>query len=182
MFEMEKTPEKVKKYEDYLIVNSIKHPLKDLIVSLVDKGSVLDIGCGSGIITKALQDKGLDIEGLDASEVAVNICKEKGLKVHLSSIIDFNPGKKYDYIVCLGTLYYLEKFEESFSKIISLLKEGGTLITNFYNPFRKRNDLIEMKVSKKQFKKAIKDNNLIAKKVSGKFYSIIKIYNIQRRN
>ena len=177
-----KIHEKVIKYEDYPIVNSIEHPLKDLIISLIDKGSVLDIGCGSGIIAKALQDKGLDIEGLDASEVAVNICEGKGLKMHLSTILDFNSGKKYDYVICIGTIYYLDKFEENFSKIISLLKEGGTLITNFYNPFRKRNDLIEMKVSKKQFSKAIKDNNLIVKKVIGKFYSIIKIYTLQRRS
>jgi len=179
---MEKTSEKIIKYEDYLVVNSIEHPLKDLIVSLIDKGSVLDIGCGSGIITKALQDKGLDIEGLDASEVAVNICEEKGLKMHLSTILDFNSEKKYNYVMCIGTLYYLDKFEENFNKMVSLLKEGGTLITNFYNPLRRRKDFIEMMVSPKQFKKAIKDNNLIVKKAIGKFYSIIKVYTLQRRS
>ena len=180
MFEMEKTNEKVTKYEDYSIVNIAEHPLKDLIVSLVDNGSVLDVGCGSGVIAKALQDKGLDVEGLDVSEVSVNLCKEKGVKVYLSTILNFNQEKKYDYILCLGTLYYLDKFEDNFSKIISLLKEGGTLLANFYNPLRERDEFVC--VSNKQFKKAIKDNNLIIKKVLGKFYSTIKIYAIQKKS
>ena len=162
-------------YEDYNVVNDDEHPLTNVILNLIPKGKVLDVGCGSGVILKALQEKGLECEGIDPSHVAVKLCKDKGLNVHASTIKDFNPEEKYDYVVCIGTIYYLDDFEENFEKILSFLKPEGKLIINFYNPLRLNKSKF-IKVSYSKFKGAIKKHNLKNKVVFGNLISLIKVY------
>lgn len=44
------------------------------------RGRVLDIGCGAGRHAIYLQEKGLDVTGIDSSPLAVEVCKSRGLK------------------------------------------------------------------------------------------------------
>lgn len=44
------------------------------------RGRVLDIGCGAGRCSLYLQEKGLDVVGIDNSLLAVEVCKLRGLK------------------------------------------------------------------------------------------------------
>lgn len=43
----------------------------------------MDIGCGAGSVAVELQQRGIDIVGLDASPLAAKAAKIRGLKVHL---------------------------------------------------------------------------------------------------
>src|SRR2546421_7639517 len=42
-------------------------------------GRVLDIGCGAGRHALYLQDKGLDVVGIDVSPLAIEVCKRRGV-------------------------------------------------------------------------------------------------------
>ena len=44
------------------------------------KGKVLDIGCGAGRHSLHLQEKGLDVLGIDTSPLAIKVCKLRGLR------------------------------------------------------------------------------------------------------
>lgn len=44
------------------------------------RGRVLDIGCGAGRHALYLQEKGLDILGIDNSPLAIKVCKQRGLR------------------------------------------------------------------------------------------------------
>ena len=60
----------------------------------VDPGSrILDIGCGSGEITKKIKEKGYVVTGLDFSSVAVKLAKSLGLDCRLA---DLDNGIPYD--------------------------------------------------------------------------------------
>ncbi len=50
-------------------------------LQLIDKGPVLDLGCGKGILLEELKKKGIEGIGLDVSEEAVEQAKAKGLDV-----------------------------------------------------------------------------------------------------
>lgn len=65
-------------------------------------GKILDVGCGSGSHSLYLQnERALDVTGLDISEGAIEVAKERGVKqTHCSSIWDFNKAK-YDTILLL---------------------------------------------------------------------------------
>jgi SAM-dependent methyltransferase len=43
-------------------------------------GPVLDLGCGAGRHSLWLQDRGLDVTGVDISPGAVTVCRERGLR------------------------------------------------------------------------------------------------------
>jgi SAM-dependent methyltransferase len=44
------------------------------------KGKVLDVGCGAGRVTLYLQKKGFDVQGIDVSPLAVQVCRLRGVK------------------------------------------------------------------------------------------------------
>lgn len=44
------------------------------------RGCILDIGCGAGRCSLYLQGKGLDVVGTDNSPLAIEVCKQRGLK------------------------------------------------------------------------------------------------------
>lgn len=71
--------------EDFSFVHQYGNSVIELIDA--DKGSsILDLGCGNGALTKALQDKGYLVTGMDTSKELLDIAKEK------YSDIDFMQG------------------------------------------------------------------------------------------
>jgi methionine biosynthesis protein MetW len=77
---------------------------------LIENGSVLDVGCGAGTLLDLLKQKGIEAEGVDISEEAINICLNKGYKV---TIMDMKSGKlpfpdrSFDQVVLLDVLEHL---------------------------------------------------------------------------
>lgn len=49
-------------------------------LELIQKGPVLDVGCGDGLFLSLCRGKGIDARGVDFSNVAVSHCREQGLK------------------------------------------------------------------------------------------------------
>ena len=43
------------------------------------RGRVLDVGCGAGRVAVHLQERGLDVVGIDVSPLAVEIARRRGL-------------------------------------------------------------------------------------------------------
>ncbi len=96
------------------------------------KGQVLDIGCGAGSHALFLQKKGLAVTGIDSSQGAITVCKQRGLNntVH-ENILDYK-GQTFDTLLLLmngiglaGTLKGLYKF---FVKLKPLLNHGGQIL------------------------------------------------------
>lgn len=79
-------------------------------LEMVGEGSVLDLGCGDGMLLDSLKLRGNSAEGLDISQEAVQKCKAKG---HEAKLFDFSAGKlpyadnSFDYVVMLDVLEHL---------------------------------------------------------------------------
>ena len=58
-----------------------------LILKLVEGKNVLDVGCGSGRLSKTLLDKGFKVVAIDTDSKAVEIAKKKGINAFVSDII-----------------------------------------------------------------------------------------------
>lgn len=73
------------------------------------RGRVLDIGCGAGRHCLYLQGKGLDVTGIDNSPLAVEVCKQRGLKnAIVLPIGDIGPDLgMFDTVLMLGNNFGL---------------------------------------------------------------------------
>ncbi|WP_419213931.1 class I SAM-dependent methyltransferase [Maribacter sp. X9] len=96
------------------------------------KGKILDIGCGAGSHGLYLQQKGMTITGLDASQGAIKVCQERGLKnTVLDTIMGFE-GETFDTLLLLmngiGLAGSLKGLEVFFTKLKSLLNGGGQIL------------------------------------------------------
>jgi SAM-dependent methyltransferase len=112
------------------------------------KGRVLDIGCGGGRHSVYLQDKGLDVTGIDTSPGAIKVCKLRGLKKAILRSIDdvskFRP-KSFDTVLMLGNNFGLvrspdgaHKFLKDLSRITS---DDALIIAGTRNPYGTTNPL-----------------------------------------
>ena len=97
------------------------------IVHRKEKAKILDIGFGTGVLTKKLYDDGYKIYGIDFSQRMIEIAKEKmplaklfqydffkGLPKELESI-------QFDYIISTYAMHHLE--DEDKIKLINKLEE-----------------------------------------------------------
>jgi len=99
--------------------------------------SVLDIGCGSGLLALKLAQAGMDVTGIDFSnemiDVAAQVRAEKDIKAKLDftcvNLMDFSPKQKFDVVIALGVLDYTSEPHAYLEKMMSLAV--GEIIVSF---------------------------------------------------
>jgi ubiquinone/menaquinone biosynthesis C-methylase UbiE len=90
--------------------------------------TILDVGCGSGMILEEFSDIG-KMWGIDFEKEAIDICKEKGLNnVKLGSVEKLPPFKqKFDCILALDVIEHVDE-DKALNEIYKALKPKGKLI------------------------------------------------------
>ncbi len=115
-----------------------KEVLNTIYKSVVEGNgkTVLDIGFGTGVLTKKLYENGIEITGIDFSVEMIKIAQKK---MPLAKLIqyDFSKGipkevknEKFDYIVCTYAIHHLNDTEkiEFIQKLRTLLNENGKIL------------------------------------------------------
>jgi SAM-dependent methyltransferase len=106
-----------------------------LVARLVESGSVLDIGCGTGHLSLTLLQRSLDVFAQDKSPEMVNRCKEVFIqggydpgRVRLASVEDLDEQDYYDNVVALDVIEHIENDLMAVRAMCRVLKPGGKLI------------------------------------------------------
>ncbi len=97
---------------------------------------VLDVGCGTGVLGKALQDKKhCQVEGIEYSPEAVRIARKRLAKVHVLDIEhgELQTNKKYDIIILADVLEHLKNPTAVLRKFLNFLKPNGKVIISLPN-------------------------------------------------
>ena len=109
----------------------------DIILNQIQKNSrILDVGFGTGILTKQIYDKGCIVYGIDFSEKMVFISKEKMPNATFYQV-DFNDDlpnelkqEKFDYIISTYAFHHLDdnKKVDFIIELSKMLNESGNII------------------------------------------------------
>jgi cyclopropane fatty-acyl-phospholipid synthase-like methyltransferase len=119
---------------EYLFRNYNEMPKIEKKALQLSKGKVLDVGCGAGSHALHLQQKGLEVSGIDISANAIKACELRGLKnSRVQNLLDLE-NEKFDTILLLmngtgifGTLADTSKYLQ---KLKSLLNPNGQILVD----------------------------------------------------
>ena len=121
--------------------NSLRKVIRKLIKNTPSSSKVLDLGCGSGIVSEVLTEKFDNIIGLDVSKNMLQIYNKKFPTVPLF-IGDFNKETKFtnlknsrkenlpkfDFIISSGAVSEYGDLSKVIPLVHNLLKDNGTFI------------------------------------------------------
>lgn len=122
------------------VINPLRAEYISSKVELEGK-TLLDVGCGGGILAEALHDKGAIVTGIDAAGPGIEIAKHHAKKNNKS--IDYQEGtaedliqkstEKYDVVTCLEVLEHVPDPKLLVKTCINLLKPNGDLFLSTIN-------------------------------------------------
>lgn len=97
----------------------------------LSKGTILDVGCGSGSHSLYLQDKGLQVKAIDISEGAIEVAIQRGIKqAKVLNLLD--ETESFDTILLLmngtGIFQELSQVSKYLSHLKTLLNKGGQIL------------------------------------------------------
>jgi len=100
---------------------------------------ILEVGCGPGHITLELSRNGYFVEGIDISNVCIEIAKKtaeddpyKPNRVHLAYYCRnlFNVKSKYDVVLFVASLHHFIDSGEALNFVRNILNETGLIIVD----------------------------------------------------
>jgi SAM-dependent methyltransferase len=102
--------------------------LLDLIAARVDRGRLLDVGCGHGLLLDEARSRGYETVGLELSRSAARHAREAlGLDVREAPVEDFADDEGFDVVVLADVLEHLDDPVGAVQRCAGLLRDGGVL-------------------------------------------------------
>ena len=104
--------------------------------------SIADFGCGPGLYTTRLAEKGADVTGIDFSERSIRYAKEtaleKGLDIHYvrRNYLELDTDQRFDLIImimCDFCALSPAQRKTMICKFDQLLKPGGSVLLDVYS-------------------------------------------------
>ena len=94
------------------------------------KPRVIDAGCGCGMMLSDLAAHGYDAVGIDASDLAIQFCRARGIQVargELPGQVDLPPDSS-DAVLMLDVLEHVEDDKAAFAAALAIVRPGGIMI------------------------------------------------------
>jgi ubiquinone/menaquinone biosynthesis C-methylase UbiE len=120
---------------------SLENSNKNLLKWLKPGMSVLDVGCGTGAITKGIAEKTGPkgkVYGIDVSEELISKARQNfgyldNLSFEVADILSYAPVQKFDLITSARTLQWMATPEKALEQMKKLLNPGGIISILDYN-------------------------------------------------
>lgn len=123
------------------------HDINPLRTNYIDRHAplagkkVLDVGCGGGILSEAMAQRGADVTGIDMGEAPLNIAKlhalESGVSVKYQQIpveqLAEEMPASFDIVTCLEMLEHVPDPASIIQACYKLVKPGGMVFFSTIN-------------------------------------------------
>lgn len=120
---------------------SYENILKPCFINITKEGNfsnILDLGCGSGYLTKEISKYCNKIIGIDISEQSINLAKENfqrdNIEYIICNITNYQTTEKFSLIISNMVLMDAINLNEIFKKAYELLKNNGRFIFTITHP------------------------------------------------
>lgn len=158
-------------YDEWAEIYDTNHnPTQDLNATTIRQESlplsgqrILEIGCGTGMNTQYLAEKGKEVTGIDFSEEMLAVARERVKTENVQFAIrditkpwNFDNGS-FDLVVANLVLEHVEYLPHIFREAVQVLDTGGTFYIAELHPFKQLRQLQAKYVSKKTGKEVLVD-------------------------
>jgi 2-polyprenyl-6-hydroxyphenyl methylase/3-demethylubiquinone-9 3-methyltransferase len=123
------------------------HAINPLRLNFIDEAvvlngkRVLDVGCGGGILSESMAERGADVTGIDLGEKALKVAKlhqlESGSKVDYQLIAVEDLAKQqpasFDVVTCMEMLEHVPNPASIINACAKLVKPGGSVFFSTIN-------------------------------------------------
>ena len=121
-------------------INPLRLDYIDRLVSLNGK-SVLDVGCGGGILSESMWERGATVTGIDAGHGPISVAtlhaRERAAKIDYregtaEELAEDGPGR-FDVITCMELLEHVPEPSQTIAACASMLRIGGSAFFSTIN-------------------------------------------------
>ena len=109
-------------------------PFLDRVAEHAGRARALDLGCGTGVISLSLAERGFDVLGIDHSEDMLDVARGKLASRQLTGDCTFVVGDvrhvpaeddTFECVTCQGLLHHLPEMESCLTELKRVLRPGG---------------------------------------------------------
>ena len=114
-------------------------PFVKNLLKIHGKNSVLELGIGTGLFAIPLHEAGINIEGLEISQVMIDVVAQRapGLKVHKGDMRDYAINRGYEAILALSSVLVFVANEQEIKRCLQRcyvhLESKGILLLELPN-------------------------------------------------
>ena len=92
--------------------------------------SVLEFGCNDGVLLEALKRRGIDAQGVDASDNVASIARSRGHRVvtgflDRELVVRNDWNRKFDFVTCSNVFAHVHDLTGTIGAVVETLKDGG---------------------------------------------------------
>jgi SAM-dependent methyltransferase len=97
---------------------------------------VFEAGCGTGLLLRQAADVARQAVGLDLSRGMLGPARQRGLPVVQGSLTAVPlPSESFDLVYSMKVLAHVPPIREAVAELTRLVRPGGHLLLEFYNPY-----------------------------------------------
>jgi SAM-dependent methyltransferase len=118
----------------------LEFPATSSLIPDVKGKRVLDAGCGTGVYTEWLVDRGAEVVAVDVSEAMLEHARDRVgdraefVRADLGEPLEFAATDGFDGVVSALALGYVADWERPFAEFARLLEPGGFLVFSTGHP------------------------------------------------